>query len=104
MAARVVVVSRMSGDTGRAATRGIARSGDWLTSRARGQRNLDTAAEDVGLPGPSALPLAVDMANPGAVDQAVGRMLPVTQAEGRGPEDSPRAGAPCQRAPPKRLN
>ena len=74
MGARVVVVTGASGGIGRAASREFARRGDRLALLARGQKGLDAAAEDVRRLGSTALTLAVDVADPTAVDAAAERV------------------------------
>lgn len=67
---RVVVVSGASGGVGRAVARRFAACGDRVALLARGEEGLEAAAEDVRAAGGEALPLAVDVADPDAVELA----------------------------------
>jgi NAD(P)-dependent dehydrogenase (short-subunit alcohol dehydrogenase family) len=67
---RVVVVTGASGGVGRALGREFARKGDKVALLARGEVGLKAAAEDVAELGGTALPISVDMADYGQVEDA----------------------------------
>jgi NAD(P)-dependent dehydrogenase (short-subunit alcohol dehydrogenase family) len=67
---RVVVVTGASAGVGRAVARKFAARGDRVALLARGERGLDAAARDVEDAGGVALPLALDVADYQAVQQA----------------------------------
>ena len=67
---RVVVVTGASGGVGRAIARRFAAAGADVALLARGEAGLDAAAADVAAAGGRALPLALDVADPGAVAAA----------------------------------
>ena len=67
---RVSVVTGASGGIGRATARALAARGDAVALLARGEDGLEGAAEDVRRAGGTPLPLAVDVADFAAVDEA----------------------------------
>jgi NAD(P)-dependent dehydrogenase (short-subunit alcohol dehydrogenase family) len=67
---RVVVVTGASAGVGRAVARKFAARGDRVALLARGERGLDGAARDVEDAGGVALPIALDVADYQAVQQA----------------------------------
>jgi NAD(P)-dependent dehydrogenase (short-subunit alcohol dehydrogenase family) len=71
---RVVAVTGASGGIGRATARAFAERGDDVALLARGEKGLDAASEEVRSHGSRALPIAVDMADPEAVAEAVDRI------------------------------
>lgn len=71
---RVVVVTGASGGIGRATARAFAAQGDHVALLARGEAGLNAAAEDVRDAGGTALPLAVDVSDHEAVDQAASQV------------------------------
>ncbi|SFB95658.1 SDR family oxidoreductase [Streptomyces aidingensis] len=73
-ARRVVVVTGASAGVGRAAVRAFAARGDAVALLARGERGLTAAAEEVRAAGGRALPLAVDVSDPEAVERAAERI------------------------------
>jgi NAD(P)-dependent dehydrogenase (short-subunit alcohol dehydrogenase family) len=71
---RVSVVTGASGGIGRATARALAARGDAVALIARGEDGLEAAAEDVRRAGGTPLPLAVDVADFAAVDEAAERV------------------------------
>jgi NAD(P)-dependent dehydrogenase (short-subunit alcohol dehydrogenase family) len=71
---RVVVITGASGGIGRASARAFARRGYHVALLARGEEGLKAAAGDVSAAGSVALPLSVDTADDGAVDDAASRV------------------------------
>ena len=71
---RISVVTGASGGIGRAVARKLAARGDAVALLARGEDGLDGAAEDVRRAGGIALPIAVDVADFAAVDDAAERI------------------------------
>lgn len=67
---RVVVVTGASAGVGRAVARKFAARGDRVALLARGERGLDGAAHDIKDAGGVALPIALDVADYQAVEQA----------------------------------
>ncbi|MBU6534864.1 SDR family oxidoreductase [Streptomyces sp. NPDC057245] len=70
----VVVVTGASGGVGRATARAFGARGSAVALIARGEYALDRAAEEVRAAGGRALPLAVDVADPDAVEAAATRV------------------------------
>ena len=68
------MVTGASGGIGRAVARKLAARGDAVALLARGEDGLDGAAEDVRRAGGTALPIAVDVADFAAVDEAAERI------------------------------
>jgi NADP-dependent 3-hydroxy acid dehydrogenase YdfG len=66
----VVVVTGASAGVGRAVARKFAARGDRVALLARGERGLDGAARDIEDAGGVALPIALDVADYQAVQQA----------------------------------
>jgi NAD(P)-dependent dehydrogenase (short-subunit alcohol dehydrogenase family) len=71
---RISVVTGASGGIGRAVARKLADRGDAVALLARGEEGLDAAAEDVRRRGGTPLPIAVDVADYAAVDDAAARV------------------------------
>src|SRR3954468_18748758 len=67
---RISVVTGASGGIGRAIARKLGERGDAVALLARGEDGLEGAAEDVRRAGGTPLPLAVDVADFAAVDEA----------------------------------
>ena len=74
MSRRVVVVTGASGGIGRACARAFAERGDDVALLARGEAGLEGAADDVRRAGSRALPIAVDVADHAAVEEAAERV------------------------------
>ena len=72
--ARVVVVTGASAGVGRAAAREFARRGYGVAMLARGEAGLEAAHRDLQAMGARSLPLAVDVADPEAVENAAHRV------------------------------
>src|SRR3954447_26269652 len=71
---RISVVTGASGGIGRAVARRLAARGDAVALLARGAEGLEGAAEDVRRAGGTPLPIAVDVADFAAVDEAAERV------------------------------
>jgi short-subunit dehydrogenase len=71
---RVSVVTGASGGIGRATARALAARGDAVALIARGEDGLEGAAEDVRRAGGTPLPLAVDVADFAAVEEAAAQV------------------------------
>jgi NAD(P)-dependent dehydrogenase (short-subunit alcohol dehydrogenase family) len=71
---RVVVVTGASAGVGRAVARCFGERGDRVALIARGSDGLEGAARDVEAAGGKALPLALDVAEPGALERAADRI------------------------------
>jgi short-subunit dehydrogenase len=71
---QVVVVTGASAGVGRATAVHFARRGYAVALLARGQARLAAAAEEIRAAGGTALPLSVDVADAGAVDDAAARV------------------------------
>jgi NAD(P)-dependent dehydrogenase (short-subunit alcohol dehydrogenase family) len=71
---KISVVTGASGGIGRAVARALAARGDSVALLARGEEGLEGAAEDVRRAGGTPLPIAVDVADFAAVDEAAERV------------------------------
>jgi NAD(P)-dependent dehydrogenase (short-subunit alcohol dehydrogenase family) len=74
MSKRVVVVTGASGGIGRACARAFAERGDDVALLARGDAGLEGAADDVRAAGSRALPIAVDVADHEALEDAAAKI------------------------------
>ncbi len=72
--AQTIVITGASAGVGRATARAFARRGDRIALLARGHAGLDAAADDVTRVGGTALPIALDITDPVAVDAAADRI------------------------------
>jgi NAD(P)-dependent dehydrogenase (short-subunit alcohol dehydrogenase family) len=70
----IVVITGASAGVGRAAARAFAADGWDVALLARGEAGLDAAADEVRAAGRRALPIALDVADAGAVDAAAERI------------------------------